>query len=267
MPAPRRPHVGYPPQYGQPPRGETGRGLAAIVIMAVGVAIGALITVLTVLNPPSSPPSTSPTGGGEHSEVSVRQAVQPALDAYSSGLYGDFWDLWTVEAQGLIAREEYVRLFEICPPPVTNSPLTISTVTITGDSAKVEAARLGETTEFGFVFESSAWRYEPSPEERLTYQAPVDQIAAQRRALGLCGATTPSPGATAPTDPTAPTTPTNPGDPSVPTNPGDPSAPTNPGDPSTPTNPGDPSAPSGPTNPGDPSAPTNPDIQPPGFQQ
>ncbi|MFF5111457.1 hypothetical protein [Streptosporangium sp. NPDC000509] len=238
--------MGYPPQYGQPPRGETGRGLAAIVIMAVGVAIGALITVLTVLNPPSSPPSTSPTGGGEHSEVSVRQAVQPALDAYSSGLYGDFWDLWTVEAQGLIAREEYVRLFEICPPPVTNSPLTISTVTITGDSARVEAARLGETTEFGFVFESSAWRYEPSPEERLTYQAPVDQIAAQRRALGLCGATTPSPGATAPTDPTAPTAPTSPGDPSVPTNPADPSTP---------------------ANPGDPSAPTNPDIQPPGFQQ
>ncbi|MEV4526048.1 hypothetical protein [Streptosporangium sp. NPDC049304] len=255
MPVPRRPHVGYPPQYGQPPRGETGRGLAAIVIMAIGVAIGALITVLTVLNPPSSPPSTSPTSSGEHSEVSVRQAVQPALDAYSSGLYGDFWDLWTVEAQGLIAREEYVRLFEICPPLLTNSPLTISTVTITGDSARVEATRPSETTEFGFAFESSAWRYEPSPEERLTYQAPVDQIAAQRRALGLCGATTPTPGATTPT---APTTPTNPGDPSVPTNPADPSVPTNPGDPS---------VPSGPTNPGDPSAPTNPDIQPPGFQQ
>jgi hypothetical protein len=219
--------VGYPPQYGQPPRGETRRGLVVIVVMAIGVAIGAVITVFMVFNPPSSPPSASPARGGEHSEASVRQAVQPALDAYGSGSYGDFWDLWTTEAQGLIAREEYVRLFEICPPLVANSPLTISTVTITGDSARVQATRLDDATDFDFAFEGDTWRYEPSPEERLTYQAPVDQIAEQRRAMGFCGAVTPT------STPTTPTVPSNPADPSPPTVPTDPGIPTNPTPPAT----------------------------------
>ncbi|MEU8380718.1 hypothetical protein [Streptosporangium sp. NPDC048865] len=236
--------MGHPPQYGQPPRGETGRGLAVMVVMAVGVAIGAVITVFMVFNPPSSPPSTpSPKPGGEHSEASVRQAVQPALDAYGSGLYGDFWDLWTTEAQGLIAREEYMRLFEICPPILPNSPLTIADVTITGDSARVQATRLDDTTDFDFAFEGDTWRYEPSPEERLAYQSPVDQIAEQRRAMQFCGtptstpgastpgAVTPAPGAPTPAPgaptpaPGAPTTSTDPLNPTVPSNPGAPSDP------------------------------------------
>ncbi|MFF3445212.1 hypothetical protein [Streptosporangium sp. NPDC002721] len=221
--------MGYPPQYGQPPRGETGRGLAVMVVMAIGVAIGAVVTVFMVFNPPSSPPSAAtPTRGGEHSETSVRQAVQPALDAYGSGQFGDFWDLWTTEAQGLIAREEYVRLFEVCPPILPNSPLTIATVTLTGDSARVQATRLNDTTDFDFLFEEGTWRYEPSPEERLTYQAPVDQIAEQRRAMGFCGAVTSSP------SPSITPTPGPPADPSVPSNPlpsTDPSVPTTPSDP------------------------------------
>ncbi|WP_326829033.1 hypothetical protein OIE13_29975 [Streptosporangium sp. NBC_01810] len=190
--------MGYPPQYGQPPRGETGRGLTVIVIMALGVAIGAVITVFMVLNPPSSPPGSAPTPDAEHSEVSVRQAAQPALDAYSSGSYGDFWDLWTTGAQGLITREEYVRLFDLCPQLAADSPFTIATVAITGDSAMVQADRLGDTTEFGFVFESGSWRYEPPPEEQSEYRKPVDQIAEQRQAAGFCGTVTPAPG---PSDP------------------------------------------------------------------
>ncbi|GAA4182528.1 hypothetical protein GCM10022252_08540 [Streptosporangium oxazolinicum] len=260
--------MGYPPQYGQPSRGETGRGLVVMVVMAVGLAIGTVITVFMVFNPPSSPPSTSSTPGGEHSETSVRQAVQPALDAYSSGSYGDFWDLWTTEAQGLIAREEYVRLFEICPPILPNSPLTIAGVTITGDNARVEATRLDDATDFDFAFESGTWRYEPSAEERLTYQAPVDRIAEQRRAMGFCGAVTPTPGAPTPTGPANPIDPTVPGNPTVPSSPADPSVP---GVPTVPTNPADPSVPGAPTapaNPGDPlvpTVPTNPTTQPPGF--
>jgi hypothetical protein len=199
--------VGYPPppQYGQPPRGETGRGLTVLVVMALGMVIGAVITVFMVLNPPSSPPVAAPTPDAEHSEASVRQAAQPALDAYSSGSYGDFWDLWTTGAQGLITREEYVRLFGLCPPLVANSPFTVAEVAITGDTALVQAGRLGDTTEFGFVFESDSWRYEPSPEERSEYQKPVDQIAEQRRAAGFCGTVTPtsdpSDPATGPSDP------------------------------------------------------------------
>ncbi|MFF5208534.1 hypothetical protein [Streptosporangium sp. NPDC000396] len=202
--------MGYPPQYGRPPRGETGRGLAVILIIVTGVLIGAIITMTTALNPPSatSPPETQGPG---HSETKVRMGVQPVLDAYSSGSYGDFWDLWSMQAQRLIAREEYVRLFQICPPPVQDSQssqFTITAVTITGDDARVQATRLNDTTDFTFVFESESWRYVPSLEERQEYQGKaVEQIAEQRRAAGLCGTassvpTPPAPTATGPAVPT-----------------------------------------------------------------
>ena len=103
--------MGYPPQYGPPSRGEVGRGLAVIMIMVAGLLIGTALTVFTVLNPPSAPASSPSPQDSGHSETSVRQAIQPILDTYSSGSYGDFWDRWSTEAQGLIAREEYARLF------------------------------------------------------------------------------------------------------------------------------------------------------------
>ncbi|GAA3000281.1 hypothetical protein [Streptosporangium longisporum] len=201
--------MGFSPQYGKPSRGETGRGLAVILVLALGVAIGAVVTMFMVLNPPSSPPAKAPSQGADHSETSVRQAVQPALDAYGSGSYGDFWDLWTAGAQQLISREEYVRLFTLCPPIVADSPFTIASVAVTGDTALVQATRAGGTTEFGFVFEGGSWRYEPPRQEREEYRKPVDQLAAERRTAGFCGTALPDPGTaptSAPQDPgTAPT--------------------------------------------------------------
>jgi hypothetical protein len=150
--------VGYPPPYGRPPKGETGRGLAVIVIMIVGLLIGAALSVVTVLDPAASSKGPSVARDSEHSETTVRQAAQVGLDAYSGGSYGDFWDLWSAQAQAAVAREEYVRLFQLCPQPVPDVPFAITTVTITGDDARVLATRSGDTTDFAFRYEGGSWR-------------------------------------------------------------------------------------------------------------
>jgi hypothetical protein len=202
--------VGYPPQYGPPSRGETSRGLAAIMIMVVGLLIGASITVFTVLNPPSSPASSPSTQGPDHSETSVRQAAQLMLDTYASGSYGDFWDMWSTEAQGLITREEYVRLFQLCPQRTPGTSFTITKVTVTGDDANVQATRLSEAAAFDFLFESGSWRSVPSPDLRREYQSKtVDQMVQERQAAGTCGAAAATPPATSPVSPpvTPPATP------------------------------------------------------------
>ncbi|MET9063672.1 hypothetical protein [Streptosporangium sandarakinum] len=209
--------MGYPPRYGRP-SDETARGLAVIALLAVGLVIGAVVTMVTVLDPPAPMRSASATGGAAHSEEEVRRSVQPVLDAYSSGSYGDFWDLWSTDAKGLIGREDYIRLFRLCPQPTDDATstdpftadpsadpssaglpsggaaFTIDSVTVHGDDATVRAIRSGTATGFGFRFEEGSWRYTPSPEEREEYRTKTaDQIALERRGAGLCGAAVPDP--------------------------------------------------------------------------
>ncbi|WP_371781802.1 hypothetical protein [Streptosporangium subroseum] len=172
--------------------------------MVVGLLIGGAITVFTVLNPPSSPASSPSTQGPDHSETSVRQAAQLMLDTYASGSYGDFWDMWSTEAQGLITREEYVRLFQLCPQRTPGTSFTITKVTITGDNAGVQATRLSETTAFDFLYESGSWRSVPSPDLRQEYQSKtVEQMVQERQAAGACGAAAATPPATSPVPPPA----------------------------------------------------------------
>ncbi|MEV7012162.1 hypothetical protein [Streptosporangium sp. NPDC051022] len=175
--------------------------MAAILILVIGVLIAAVVTVMTLLTPAPTSKSTPTFQGPEHTEPAVRQAAQLALDAYSSGSYGDFWDLWSAQAQGLIKREDYVRLLQLCPPPTQDARFTIDVVTITGDTANVHAARTGETSDFDFVFEGGSWRYTPSPAQQQEYRGrTADQLAQERRSAGTCGtATTPSTPTPAPT--------------------------------------------------------------------
>ncbi|MER5420665.1 hypothetical protein [Streptosporangium roseum] len=208
--------MGYPPPYGRPPKGETGRGLAVIVIMIAGLLIGAALSVTTVLNPAASSKSPPAARDSEHSETTVRQAAQVGLDAYSGGSYGDFWDLWSAQAQAAVAREEYVRLFQLCPQPVPDVRFAITTVAVTGDDARVQAARSGATTDFVFRYEGGSWRYVPPPEELQEYRTQgVDQLARLRQAAGTCGTAASTPPTSAPST-SAPSVP----DPAVP----DPSA-------------------------------------------
>ncbi|MBB2914939.1 hypothetical protein FHS43_006251 [Streptosporangium becharense] len=172
--------------------------------MAVGVVIGAVVTVPMVLDPPSSPPSTSSSTGVAHSETEVRQAAQPALDAYAEGAYGDFWDLWTPEAQELISRGEYMRLFIVCPPPGAVTPFAITEVTVTGDDATVRATRLGDSTDFAFRYDDGTWRYVLPEDEELEYETrTVDEIAERRRSAGSCGVAPPASGGPDPAQPGA----------------------------------------------------------------
>ncbi|MFD8556689.1 hypothetical protein ACWDOR_20205 [Streptosporangium canum] len=197
--------MGYPP-YGRPPKGETGRGLAVIVIMAVGLLIGAALSVVTVLDPAASSKSPSAARDSERSETAVRQAAQVGLDAYSGGSYGDFWDLWSAQAQTAIAREEYVRLFQLCPQPVPDVRFAVTTVTITGDDARVQATRSGDPADFAFRYEGGSWRYVPPPEELQEYRAQgVDQLARLRQAAGTCGAVASTPPTSGPSVPVPPT--------------------------------------------------------------
>ncbi|MEU9835781.1 hypothetical protein AB0D67_29950 [Streptosporangium sp. NPDC048047] len=234
--------MGHPPRYGRP-SDETGRGLAVIVLLAVGLVIGAVVTMVTVLDPPAPVRSASATGGAAHSEEEVRRNVQPILDAYASGSYGDFWDLWSTGAKDLIEREDYIRLFRLCPPLTDDAPsgdpssaglppgaaFTIGSVEVHGDDATVRAVRSGTTTGFGFRFEEGSWRYAPSPQEREEYRTKTaDQIARERQGAGLCGAAVPDPADPAsPADPSpgpAPDSSPDPADPSTgpSTDPGDP---------------------------------------------
>ncbi|MEV4093737.1 hypothetical protein [Streptosporangium saharense] len=180
--------MAHPPQYGRPQRGEAGRGVAAILVMVVGVLIAAAVTLVMVLNPTPTPQATFPTQDPERSESSVRQAAQLALDTYSSGSYGDFWDLWSSQGQALIKQEDYVRLFQLCPPLVQDGQFTISSVVIEGDNATVQATGPGDQTEFGFVLEGGQWRYTPPVQQETEYRTKtVDQLAQERRAAGTCG--------------------------------------------------------------------------------
>ncbi|MER5323559.1 hypothetical protein [Streptosporangium roseum] len=167
--------------------------------MIVGLLIGAALSVTTVLNPAASSKSPPAARDSEHSETMVRQAAQVGLDAYSGGSYGDFWDLWSAQAQAAIAREEYVRLFQLCPQPVPDVRFTITTITITGDDARVQAARSGATTGFVFRYEGGSWRYVPPPEELQEYRTQgVDQLARLRQAAGTCGTVASAPPTSAP---------------------------------------------------------------------
>ncbi|MBG0814218.1 hypothetical protein [Planomonospora sp. ID82291] len=183
-------------QYGPPSRGETGRGLTVIVLMVAGLIIGTVIAVLTVLDPTAaqdSPPASagaSDAPGDARSEEAVRQAAQDAFDAYAGGRSGDFWDLWSTRARSSITREEYVRLFRLCPQLVADAAFTVTDVHVMGDTALVTASRTGDPTpyDYDFVREDGAWRHVPPPEEQEEYRAKgVDRIAAERRTAGACG--------------------------------------------------------------------------------
>lgn len=178
--------MGHPP-YGRTPRGDTNRGLAAVMTLVAGVLLGAVVAVTTALGPPPASKDTSTPQDSGHSETAVRQAAQLALDTYSSGAHGDFWDLWSRRAQALIRREDYTGLLLLCPPAVRDTPFTVTTVTITGDDAVVWATRAGETDEFDFRHEDGSWRYTPSPEQQREYQGrTAGQIVQERRASGAC---------------------------------------------------------------------------------
>ncbi|WP_067130205.1 hypothetical protein [Microtetraspora malaysiensis] len=123
----------------------------------------------------------------ERTEAGVRQAAQTTLDFYSSGAYGQFWDSWTADAQKLIARDDYLRMFELCKPIAEDLRFEIKGVTLDGDGADVQVTHFLAAFTYRFRYEGGRWRYIPEQQAQADYTSKtVDQMAAERRASRGC---------------------------------------------------------------------------------
>ncbi|MGI5485762.1 hypothetical protein [Microtetraspora malaysiensis] len=132
-------------------------------------------------------PAVGQGAAEERTEAGVRQAAQTTLDFYSSGAYGQFWDSWTADAQKLIARDDYLRMFELCKPIAENLRFEIKGVTLNSDVADVQVAQLLAEFTYQFRYEGGRWRYIPEQQAQTDYTSKtVDQMAADRRASRGC---------------------------------------------------------------------------------
>ncbi|MET8332179.1 hypothetical protein [Streptosporangium canum] len=128
----------------------------------------------------------------EQTEAGARTAAQEAFDLYSSGSYGEFWDRWSAQSQQLVSRDDYMRLFKLCPQIAQNLRFTIASVTVNDTTAKVQANRLIGGFAFDFVYEGKAWRYVMPADQQQEYRSKsVDQMAQERLSSQLkqCGST------------------------------------------------------------------------------
>ncbi|MGI5493776.1 hypothetical protein [Microtetraspora malaysiensis] len=131
-------------------------------------------------------PSPSPTQ--PRTEAGARAAAQVTFDLYSAGQYGRFWDHWSSGAQGVVSRADYVRRFKECPPIAEGLRFEITSVSVTGNTAKVTTARSIITTTYDFAYQRGAWRYIPLAKTQQEYRTKtIDELVAADRAQGLCG--------------------------------------------------------------------------------
>ncbi|MEV0584115.1 hypothetical protein [Nonomuraea sp. NPDC050310] len=175
--------------------------LMGLAVMATLVVLdqsrntgGGTAAVAEQLDSPEQPEAQEPPQEEQgRDEATVKQVAQAAFDLYSSGQYGQFWDVWSSQAQASISRDGYVRLFELCKPIAENIRFTIQSVAITGVSAKVQANRLIGAFTFDFVYEGGRWRYVPAADQQQEYQSgTVEQVVEARKAKGTCAGSTPS---------------------------------------------------------------------------
>lgn len=185
------------------------RALVLVVsLVAVAVTAVCAVTLVILLRPPASQAPTTTvssgdgphlvidqddqpdTGGGqvqERTEAAVRQAAQDLFDSYAAGNYGAFWDGWTRDAQALISRDDYVRLFDLCKPIAQGIRFDIKRVTVEGDTARVEVTRLIGAFTYDMRFEDGRWKYIPDAQAQADYKTKsIDQIAADKRAARAC---------------------------------------------------------------------------------
>ncbi|MFF4773245.1 hypothetical protein ACFY05_10340 [Microtetraspora fusca] len=136
---------------------------------------------------PGQEPALGQEAGEERTEAGVRRAAQTTLDFYSSGAYGEFWDSWTADARKLIARDDYLRMFELCKPIAENLGFEIKGVTLDGDVADVQVTRLLAAFTYRFRYEGGRWRYIPDQQAQTDYTSKtVEQMASERRASRGC---------------------------------------------------------------------------------
>ncbi|OPG09293.1 hypothetical protein [Microbispora sp. GKU 823] len=174
-------------------------------LVAAAIIAICLVALVVVLKPPTAEaPGSSGSGDlnpvveqadqgqepqQERTEVAARQAAQALMDTYSAGGYGEFWDAWVPEAQALISRDDYVRLFQLCKPIAEGLRFEITGVTLRGDIADVRVNRLIVSFTYQFRYEGGRWRYIPDQQAQADYKTKnVDQMVAEKRAARTCAA-------------------------------------------------------------------------------
>ncbi|MGJ6963590.1 hypothetical protein ACSDR0_16930 [Streptosporangium sp. G11] len=170
------------------------------LVLGIAVLLGITVVVTVMVIDPATPAGSSDgtqvavvdLPEQEQTEAGARTAAQEAFDLYSSGSYGEFWDRWSAESQQIVSRNDYTRLFKLCPQIAQNLRFTITSVTVSGATAKVQATRLIGAFTFDFAYEGNAWRYVMPADQQQEYRSKsVDQMAQERLSSQLkqCGPT------------------------------------------------------------------------------
>lgn len=167
--------------------------LAVVLVTRPAAPVTAAAVTTTSAAPSSLPsPSASATRrpGQPKTRAGVKKAAAAALDDYAFGQYGQFWDVWSSQAQKLISRKDYQRRFRECPAGADGVRYQIQQVSVRGDQARVQTIRtmLGISVRptFDFVYQRGKWRYVPPAENQAEYRRGVDWIISQEKAAGDC---------------------------------------------------------------------------------
>ncbi|WP_436759318.1 DUF4352 domain-containing protein [Streptosporangium sp. V21-05] len=167
--------------------------IALATVALLGIAVAATLIVLSPTSPNTGAPDSVEVAAAdlpaqEQNEAGARAAAQQIFDLYAAGSYGKFWDHWAPQSQALVSRDDYVDMFEQCPQIARNLRFTITSVTVNGDAAQVQANRLIAAFTFDFLYEGQAWRYVLPADQQKEYQSKtVEQIVQERRTSRLCG--------------------------------------------------------------------------------
>jgi hypothetical protein len=159
----------------------------AAVVALTGCSTSKATT--TPAAPAPSAQATSSAAAQPRTQAAVKAAATEKFDAYASGDYAGAWEIWTASAKKTLSRQNYEKLFELCPPVAESLPFTIKAVRLAPDkkSAVVRAQRSIALISFRFVYEGGQWRYVPSAANLRDYRTKTPaQLAAGLRKDGAC---------------------------------------------------------------------------------
>ena len=138
---------------------------------------------------PSEQASSSAPAAQPLTKAAVKAVAAEEFDAYASADYAGTWDIWSAAGKKAISRQNYEKIFALCPMAAEGVPFTIKAVRLAPDkkSAVVRAQRLIALVSFRFVYEGGQWRFVPPASDLRDYRTKTPaQIAAEARKSGSC---------------------------------------------------------------------------------
>lgn len=163
-----------------------------IVAIVAALVLAGCSSTNNATAPPAPAAATTAqatTPAEPHTEAAVRAAANEEFDSYASGDYGGAWDMFYAPAKKLISRDNYLRLFELCPSAGQGLRFTIEKITMDGaDEARVRTNRAVYLATYQFRYEDGHWRFVPTADNMRDYRTKtVQQMVSERRAQGACG--------------------------------------------------------------------------------